>query len=84
MLEGYLTTKEAAGRLGVSHGRVKQLVASGALPSELVLGRRVIKEADVCAYHPARPGWPKGKSRGQRGGSETSGGAASARSAGSE
>ncbi len=47
MLEGYLTTKEAAERLGVSVGRVKQFVAEGRLPAIKVGHTNLIKEKDL-------------------------------------
>ncbi len=47
MLEGYLTTKEAAEKLGVSVGRVKQFVAEKRLPAIKVGHTNLIKEEDL-------------------------------------
>ncbi len=47
MLEGYLTTKEVAEELGVSVGRIKQLVAEKRLPAIKVGNTNLIKEADL-------------------------------------
>lgn len=46
-MEGYLTTQQAADRLGVSAGRIRQLIADGKLPSELFGRDRMIKESDL-------------------------------------
>ena len=42
-----LTTKEVAGRLGVSTARVRQLVLSGDLPAEKFGRDLMIKESDL-------------------------------------
>lgn len=47
MLEGYLTTKEAAEKLGISVGRVKQLVAEKRLPAIKVGNTNLVKEEDL-------------------------------------
>lgn len=47
MLEGYLTTKEVAEKLGVSVGRVKQFVAEKRLPAIKVGNTNLIKETDL-------------------------------------
>jgi len=47
MLEGYLTTKEVAEKLGVSVGRVKQFVAEKRLPAVKVGHTNLIKEEDL-------------------------------------
>lgn len=47
MLEGYLTTKEVAEKLGVSVGRVKQFVAEKRLPATKIGNTNLIKKEDL-------------------------------------
>ncbi|HQU85608.1 MAG TPA: helix-turn-helix domain-containing protein [Pyrinomonadaceae bacterium] len=47
MLEGLITTKEAAEKLNVSEGRIRQLVAEGRLPATKVGQTNLIKESDL-------------------------------------
>ena len=47
MIEGYLTTREAAEKLGVSEGRVRQFVAEGRLEAVKVGHTNLIKEAHL-------------------------------------
>lgn len=47
MLEGFLTTKEAAQILNVSEGRIRQLVADGRLPAVKVGQTNLVKESDL-------------------------------------
>jgi len=47
MVQGYLTTKEAAKKLNLSSRRVLQLIASGQLPAEKVGRTYRIKETDL-------------------------------------
>jgi excisionase family DNA binding protein len=47
MLEGFITTKEAAQILNVSEGRIRQLVADGRLPAVKVGQTNLIKESDL-------------------------------------
>ena len=47
MLEGLITTKEAAQKLGVSEGRIRQLVAHGRLPAVKVGQTNLVKESDL-------------------------------------
>ena len=59
---GYLTTREAAEILGVTVGRVQQLVAEGRLPSVKVGRDRFILESDlglVSGRKTGRPPKPK-------------------------
>ncbi len=58
MLEGYLTTKEAAERLGVSVGRVKQFVAEGRLPAIKVGHTNLVKESDLKLVQDRKTGRP--------------------------
>ena len=46
-MEGYITTTEAAERLGVSSARIRQLVASGKLPAQKFGPVNVVKESDL-------------------------------------
>jgi excisionase family DNA binding protein len=63
MLEGYLTTKEAAEKLCVSVGRVKQFVAEKRLPAIKVGHTNLIKEEDLKLVEDRQTGRPpKGKS----------------------
>ncbi|NOT60339.1 MAG: helix-turn-helix domain-containing protein [Acidobacteria bacterium] len=58
-----LTSKEAAERLGVSVGRIRQLVVSGELPAEKFGRDLMIKDADLDSIKvygkPGRPPKPK-------------------------
>jgi len=47
MVEGYLTTKQAAEKLEVSEGRVRQLVAEGRLSSTKVGHTNLVRESDL-------------------------------------
>lgn len=47
MLDGYITTKEAAQILNVSEGRIRQLVADGRLPAVKVGQTNLVKETDL-------------------------------------
>ena len=46
-MKGYITTTEAAARLGISSARVRQLVASGKLPVEKFGPVNMVKEANL-------------------------------------
>lgn len=46
-LEGYLTTKEIAVKLGVSVGRVQQFIAEGRLPATKIGQTNLVKESDL-------------------------------------
>jgi excisionase family DNA binding protein len=58
MLEGYLTTKEAAEKLGVSVGRVKQLIAQKRLPATKVGNTNLVKEEDLMLVEYRQNGRP--------------------------
>jgi excisionase family DNA binding protein len=47
MIEGYLTTREVAEKLGVSEGRVRQLIAENRLPTSKIGNLNLIKESDI-------------------------------------
>jgi excisionase family DNA binding protein len=71
------TTGEAAAELGVTSARVRQMVLSGELPSEMFGHVRVIRATDLeAAKHrktspgpapKAKPGQSNGKKRGKKG-----------------
>ena len=58
MIDGYLTTKEAAERLGVSEGRVRQLIANKRLPAEKVGQTNLVKESDLRLVEDRQTGRP--------------------------
>ena len=47
MIEGYLTTRESAEKLGVSEGRVRQLIAENRLPTTKIGNSNLIRESDL-------------------------------------
>lgn len=47
-MEGYITTTEAAERLGISSARVRQLVLSGKLPATKFGPVNMVKETDLA------------------------------------
>lgn len=60
MLEGLITTKEAAKILNVSEGRIRQLVADGRLPAVKVGQTNLVKESDLeLVRERKRTGRPK-------------------------
>jgi excisionase family DNA binding protein len=68
-MEGYITTTEAAERLGVSSARVRQLVASGALPAQKFGPVNMVRVADLALVE-NRPGVgrPPSKKTAKKGG----------------
>jgi len=62
MIEGYLTTKEVAEKLGVTVGRVRQMIADGQLPSQKIGRDNFIKETDLSLVENRQVGRPKGYS----------------------
>jgi excisionase family DNA binding protein len=46
-MEGYITTTEAAERLGVSSARVRQLVSDGTLPAQKFGPVNMVKVSDL-------------------------------------
>ncbi len=46
-MEGYITTTEAAERLGLSSARIRQLVASGKLPAQKFGPVNMVKVSDL-------------------------------------
>lgn len=59
MIEGYLTTKEVAEKLGVTVGRIQQLVASKRLPSVKIGQTNLVKESDLSLVAERSNGRPK-------------------------
>ncbi|MDQ3801808.1 MAG: helix-turn-helix domain-containing protein [Acidobacteriota bacterium] len=57
-MKGYLTTQEAADKLGVSVRRVVALINSGNLPSTRIGRSHVIKESDLKLVKDRKPGRP--------------------------
>jgi excisionase family DNA binding protein len=57
-VKGYLTTKEAAEKLGISVRRVVALINSGSLPSSQIGRSHVIKESDIKLVQDRKPGRP--------------------------
>ena len=54
-MEGYLTPQQAADALGVTKGRVTQLIKSGQLEAEKFGGTWAIKEESVIARKESNP-----------------------------
>ena len=51
MIQGYLTTSEAAGLLGVTDGRIRQLVLARKLDGEKIGGKTlVVKQSSIERY----------------------------------
>jgi excisionase family DNA binding protein len=57
-MKGYITSKEAAERLGVSKRRVLALITAGALPAKMFGTFYVIKESDLKLVENRKPGRP--------------------------
>ena len=55
----YLTTKQAAEKLGVTESRIRQLIAEGRLTSEKLGHINVILEKDLAKISPRPIGRPK-------------------------
>jgi excisionase family DNA binding protein len=62
MIEGFLTTKQVAEKLGVSVGRVRQMVADGQIPATKIGRDNFIKETDLELVKDRKVGRPKGYS----------------------
>lgn len=58
IVKGYVTTEEAAQKLGISVRRVVALINSGNLPSERIGRSHVIKESDLELVKDRKPGRP--------------------------
>jgi excisionase family DNA binding protein len=60
--EGYISTTDAAERLGITRQRVLQLIEKGRLPASLFANVYMIREADLKLVQdrpPGRPAKPK-------------------------
>ncbi len=57
-LEGFLTTKEVAERIGVSVGRVQQFIAEGRLPATKIGQTNLVKESDLKLVQDRKTGRP--------------------------
>lgn len=60
-----LTTKEAAGKLGVTQTRVQQLILEGRLPAQKMGRDNFIKEVDLKLVADRKPGRPAKKKTAQ-------------------
>jgi excisionase family DNA binding protein len=58
MSDATLTTEEAAERLGVTVGRVRQLIVSGRLPAQKFGHLHSIRETDLKLVEGRKPGRP--------------------------
>jgi excisionase family DNA binding protein len=58
MDKGLLTTREVAGRLGVTQSRVRALIRSGRLPSQQYGRDHLIKESDLTLVENRKVGRP--------------------------
>lgn len=57
-VEGFLTTKEVAEKLGVSVGRIQQLIAEGRLPATKIGQTNLVKETDLKLVQDRKTGRP--------------------------
>lgn len=55
-MEGYMSAKEACEVLGVSKGRISQLVKAGKLDAEIIGNSFIITEASVRRWQEENPG----------------------------
>jgi len=56
--EGYISTTDAAARLGITRQRVLQLIEGGRLPASLFANVYMIREADLKLIGTRTPGRP--------------------------
>jgi excisionase family DNA binding protein len=63
LMKGYLTTREAAEKLGISARRVVALINSGYLPATRLGPSHVIKESDLKLVADRKPGRPRQKNK---------------------
>jgi excisionase family DNA binding protein len=56
--EGYISTTDAAERLGITRQRVLQLIESGRLPASLFANVYMIRESDLKLVEDRPPGRP--------------------------
>ncbi len=55
----YITTKQAAKKLGINDSRVRQLILAGRLPAEKAGRDWLIKESDLKEVADRKPGRPR-------------------------
>lgn len=71
-MEGYITTTEAAERLGISPARVRQLVLRGDLPATKFGPVNMVKESDLeLVRHRPAAGRPPSKPKSSTNGAAT-------------
>lgn len=58
VINGFLTTSEAAKHLGISQRRVIALIESGRLPAQKVGGIWLIRKEDLSLVEDRKPGRP--------------------------
>ncbi len=56
--EGYISTTDAAAKLGITRQRVLQLIEKGRLPASLFANVYMIREADLKLIETRTPGRP--------------------------
>ncbi|NNE98001.1 MAG: helix-turn-helix domain-containing protein [Pyrinomonadaceae bacterium] len=62
MFKGYLTTNEVGKKLGVTVGRIRQMIADGQLPATKIGRDNFIRESDLALVKNRKVGRPKGYS----------------------
>jgi excisionase family DNA binding protein len=62
MIDDYLTTNEVAEKLGVTVGRVRQMIVDGQLPATKIGRDNLIKDTDLEKVKNRKVGRPKGYS----------------------
>jgi len=58
-MQGFLTTQEAAEKLGVTAGRVRQMIVDGQLPATKFGRDNLIQEADLKLVENRKVGRPR-------------------------
>lgn len=58
-MQGFLTTQEAAEKLGVTAGRVRQMIVDGQLPAMKVGRDNLIREIDLKLVEDRKVGRPR-------------------------
>ena len=58
-MDEMLTTQQAAERLGVTAGRVRQMVADGALPATRIGRDNFVRASDLKLVEGRKPGRPR-------------------------
>ena len=55
----FISTKDAAARLGITPMRIRALISAGRLPSQLIGRDHLIKESDLALVSDRKAGRPK-------------------------